>query len=258
MIAKEFTDILGIHVSVLNYQQTLNKIASWIENDKRQYICVAAVHLVMECQKDKGLLAGVNHAGLVTPDGMPLVWLSHFYGQRSVERIYGPTLMQELCKLAALKKYRIFLFGGLRGQSRQLKRKLIEKYQKLIIVGAVDTAVRPFTKSQNAEAIRQINGVHPDIVFVGLGCPWQEKWMIENRACLRAATIIGVGAAFDFLSGYKKQAPHWIQHAGFEWLFRLIQEPQRLIKRYTITNILFLVLISRQLFVDFVRNKLYK
>lgn len=252
-----FTTILGVNVHKLTYPKVLAKIKNWIDKDKKEYVCVANVHAIMECQKDTKLLKGYNQAGLVTPDGMPLVWLSGFYG-RKTERIYGPHLLNRLCGLAERKSYKVFFLGGIDDLSKHLLKKIKGDYPKLNVVGHKNVPVRPIAERDNRVIVKQINSSKAQLVFVGLGCPHQENWMISNRKKLRANVLIGVGAAFDFISGRVKQAPAWIQNIGFEWMFRLTQDPARLWRRYTITNFLFLYKIFSQLTSDFLRNQISK
>lgn len=245
-----YKSILNVKVSPINYKRTLKEVETWIEKRKRSYICVAAVHLVMECQNNKKLLEGVNSSGLVAPDGMPLVWLLSLYGERNIERVYGPTLMLKICELSKERDFKIYLLGGAKGQSKDLKKKLVSRFPKLDIVGYKDTPNLPIIAKEKSNIIDHINRVNPNIVFVGMGCPYQELWMIENRKKLGANVLIGVGAAFDFITGQVEQAPGWLQIAGFEWLFRLIQDPIRLGRRYTITNMEFLYKIFIQISND--------
>ena len=234
------TSILGVRVSAITYADALHCIEQWIVQGKRHYVCVAAVHLVMECQKDERLRRGVNQAGLVTPDGMPLVWLLRLFGYRCVERVYGPTLMEKICRLAERHTWRIFLLGGAGGEAQEVAHVLVNKFPEIRIVGTRDTPIRPIPHLENITIRNEIEKASPDIVFVGLGCPWQELWMIDNRKYVRAPVLVGVGAAFDFFSGRVRQAPRWVQRAGLEWLFRFFQEPKRLWHRYTITNLTFI------------------
>ena len=233
---QEATDILGVKVSTIDYAETLSAISSIISSKKRDYICVCNVHMIMECQKDERLLKGINKAILVVPDGMPLVWLSRFHGHKLKDRVYGPTLMKMLCELSTEKKWKIFLLGGLARTTERLKKKLEIYYPHIKVVGNVDTPNRPLGNRENKNVIKIINKAKPDIVLVGIGCPFQEKWIIENIKYLETHIVIGVGAAFDFITGRVKQAPVWIQKLGLEWLFRLFQDPRRLWKRYVVTN----------------------
>lgn len=252
---KTYTPVLNVRISPLTYAKALQYIKSWMSEGKKTYICVAAVHLVMECQKDKVLLDGVNKAGLVTPDGMPLVWLSKLYGQARVERVYGPTLMLKVCSMAQRKGYKVFLLGGAKGQSKELAQKLTNKFPRLSIVGNRDTPKRPIPTDENNKIIKEINGSGAQVLFVGLGCPYQEHWMIENRDRLNANVLMGVGAAFDFISGRFKQAPVWMQRMGFEWLFRLLQDPKKLWYRYTLLNAQFLYRVSGEIAVNFTKGR---
>lgn len=237
--------VLGVGISVTNPREALRFVKESINHRRRAYICVAAVHLIMECQYDRGLLNGVNRADLVVPDGMPLVWLLKAIDYTKVSRVYGPDLMLAVCRLAAERNYPVFLLGGASGQSKEVEQALLSLFPKLRIVGRCDSPVRPVPPFEKQKIIAKINQTKPEIVFIGLGCPWQEQWMIENRTKLSASVLIGVGAAFDFLSARARQAPVWVQRAGFEWLFRFSQEPKRLWRRYTITNIKFLFLLFR-------------
>ena len=249
------TSILGVEISELNYQKALENIKSWIDEDKRKYVCVANVHLVMECQKDGRLLKRVNNAGLVTPDGIPLVWLSKLYGKKGIERVYGPDLTLKVCQLSEKEGYSIFLLGGNRGRSKHLKQILIKKFPSLSVVGAEDTPQRPIPTKKNTQIIEKINRSGADIVLVGMGCPHQELWMSKNCEKLSSNVLIGVGAAFDFITKSVKQSPGWMQTAGLEWLFRLTQDPKRLFYRYTVLNSLFIIVIVRQLFNDFILKR---
>lgn len=241
------TPILRVRVSAITYADALREMGWWIIEKKRRYVCVAATHLVMECQKDTNLLEGVNRAGLVTPDGMPLVWLLRLYGHKQASRVYGPTLMIKLCSLAAQRGWGVYLLGGAKGQSQEVVRVLLRQFPNLRIVGHYDTPVRPIPLLENQKIVAKINHTYPELVFVGLGCPQQELWMIENRKKLDAPVLIGVGAAFDFFSSRVRQAPEWMQHAGLEWLYRFIQEPKRLWHRYTVINVMFLYLMVKEL-----------
>jgi N-acetylglucosaminyldiphosphoundecaprenol N-acetyl-beta-D-mannosaminyltransferase len=235
--------ILQVRIDPLNYSNTLKQIKDWIvKKTAHHYICVAAVHLVVECQTNLPLLRGVNQAGLVTPDGMPLVWILRHRGFKLADRVYGPTLMHKTCQLAASNHYSIFLLGGSRGQTQQLATILRTKYPALNIVGYLDTPHKQLSQSENQLIIRKINLLQPNLVFVGLGCPYQELWMINNESRLTSNVMIGVGAAFDFITGKQKQAPPWLQNLGLEWCFRLIHNPRRLWKRYTLTNLKFIYL----------------
>lgn len=253
---KKDTYIFNVKLSSLNYQEICRQIDIWIKNKQKKYICVAAVHLVMECQDDEKLRQGVNQAGIVTTDGMPLVWFSKIHGQKS-ERIYGPELMLKICRLAEKRSYRLYFLGGSKGQSLYLKQKLTKKFPQIKIVGYKDTPFKKITKKDNKGIIKDINNKKAQIVFVGIGCPVQEQWMFDNSKFVNANVLIGVGAAFDFICGYKKQAPKWMQKNGLEWLFRLFQEPRRLFYRYTILNTRFTFIAVKEIFMFFLKKIIF-
>ena len=239
-------NILGVGVSALNMTMALEVIEGWIERREPHYVCVTGVHGVMESQRDENLRRIHNRAGLVTPDGMPLVWLSRLKGFRHVERVYGPDLMLALCERSAAKGYRHFFYGGAEGVPEQLASVLQKRFPGLQVAGTFSPPFRPLTPEEDDQIIQMINEAAPDIVWVGLSTPKQERWMAEHVGRLTAPVLIGVGAAFDFLTGRKPQAPRWMQRAGLEWLFRLLTEPRRLWRRYLINNPLFVALVVLQ------------
>lgn len=232
-------NVLGVGISAITPQRALQHIAGWVESGERHYVCVCAVHTVMECQRDPELRGMVNRASLSVPDGMPLVWISRFRGQPHVRRVYGPDLMLSFCELAARRGYTNYLVGGAPGQPEVLARRLVERFPDLLIVGGVATPVRPLSAAENDRIIESINDAGPDVVWVGMGTGYQERWIAQNRHRLRAPVLIGVGAAFDMHSKRVRQAPAWMQRSGLEWFFRLMQEPLRLWRRYLLGNPLF-------------------
>jgi N-acetylglucosaminyldiphosphoundecaprenol N-acetyl-beta-D-mannosaminyltransferase len=229
-------NVLGVGVSAINMAQALETIEGWISRGDRRYVCVSGVHGIMESQSDPVLRDIHNSAGLVTPDGMPLVWLSRMHGYEHVERVYGPDLMLALCARSESCGYRHFLYGGAGDVPELLTARLQQRFPRLNVVGRYSPPFRPLTDEEDAEVVRMINESGADIVWVGLSTPKQERWMREHVGRLDAAALIGVGAAFDFHAGVKKQAPRWMQRNGLEWLFRLGSEPRRLWKRYLINN----------------------
>lgn len=239
-------NILGVGISAVNLTSALEEIERWIEQGKRHYVCVTPVHGIMACHWEPDLRAIFNASGLTTPDGMPIVWLLRWLGHRQVARVYGPDLMLAVCQRSLSKGYRHFLFGGEHGVAEALKARLQERFPGLQVVGTLSPPFGRLEPEEDEEMVRRINEVRPDIVWVGLGCPKQERWMAEHRDRLKAPVLIGVGAAFDFLTGRKPQAPRWMQRAGLEWLFRLLTEPRRLWGRYLINNPLFVALVVLQ------------
>lgn len=243
----ERCDILGVKISAVNLPLAMATLEQWIATDQATYVCVTPVHSVMDCYHQPDLKPIFNNSGMTTPDGMPIVWLLRGYGYKHVDRVYGPDLMRAVCKQSIQKGYRHFLYGGATGVPEKLASILQRNYPGLRVVGAYSPPFRALTVEEDQAIIAKINEAKPDIVWVGLGSPKQERWMAAHVGHIKGATLIGVGAAFDFLSGAKKQAPRWIQRSGFEWLFRLLSEPRRLWRRYLVNNSLFVLLITAQL-----------
>jgi N-acetylglucosaminyldiphosphoundecaprenol N-acetyl-beta-D-mannosaminyltransferase len=234
-------NILGVGVCPVSQAGALSRIDRWIATRDRQYVCVSGIHGVMESQRDDGLRAIHNAAGMVVPDGMPLVWLSRLWGGGGdgVERVYGPDLLLACCGRSLTAGYRHYFYGGGPGVPDLLMARLKARFPGLVVAGGYSPPFRPLTPEEDAEVIRRINAASPDIVWVGLSTPKQERWMAEHRDRVDAPVFIGVGAAFDFHAGLKRQAPRWMQRSGLEWLFRLLAEPRRLWRRYLRNNPLF-------------------
>lgn len=239
-------NILGVGISAVTIEDALAQISKWIEEAERQYVSVCTVHTVMECQKSPAMRQAVNGAGMATPDGMPLVWLSKWHGQTNVSRVYGPDLMLALCQLSVERGYTHYFYGGAAGVPEQLAQTLQKRFLGLKIAGTFSPPFRPLTAKENTEIDGGINLAAPDIVWIGLGTPKQDLWMASHRQTLMAPVLIGVGAAFDFHTGRVPQAPKWMQQAGLEWFFRLLQEPRRLWYRYLVYNPLFILKVLAQ------------
>ena len=240
-------DLLGVKISAINMDMAVSAIDDWAAHRKSNYICVTPAHSVMECYDHSFLAAIFNASGMTTPDGMAVVWWLRWHGQRQVERVYGPDLMLAVCQHSIDKGYRHFFYGGAEGVAQELARKLQSRFQGLSVAGCYSPPFRVLTPAEDDAICQQIHASEADIVWVGLGAPRQELWMSDHKDKLGASVLIGVGAAFDFLSGRKTQAPHWVQQAGLEWLFRLIHEPRRLWRRYIPGYPRFVVLALRQL-----------
>lgn len=238
------TNILGVGVSAINPDMAVDTIDGWIAEGRQNYVCVTGVHGVIESQSDQDLGRILNQAGLVTPDGMPLVWVSRLRNNRSVSRVYGPDLMAEVCAKSVAKGHRHFLYGGAPGVAERLADQLRQRYPGIEIAGLYAPPFRPLTPAEDEAVIEQINASKADIVWVGLSTPKQEYWMAAHLGRLDASVMVGVGAAFDFLAGVKTQAPRWMQRSGLEWLYRLVTEPRRLWRRYLTIVPLFLILIT--------------
>jgi N-acetylglucosaminyldiphosphoundecaprenol N-acetyl-beta-D-mannosaminyltransferase len=251
----ERIEILGIPVDAINVGDAIATIEHWLEQrTPSRYVCIRDAHGVIKAQNDLNLRDIHDKADLVTPDGMPLVWLSRWLGSTRVERVYGPDLMRTISARSAARGYRHFYFGGTPGVADRLAATLVAAYPGLNVVGTSCPPFRPLTAQEDAELVAKINAAAPDIVWVGLGTPKQEYWMASHVGSLNASVLIGVGAAFDFLAGTKKQAPAWMQRSGLEWLFRLMSEPRRLWRRYAVVIPTFIFLALQQLLVSQLRE----
>ena len=228
----EYVPLLGVQISALNMQLALKQMETWLAERSSNYICVAPAHSIMECVNDPTLLPIFNGAGMVTPDGMAVVWLLKLKGRKHVERVYGPDLLLAACAHGLPKGYRHYFYGGAPGVAEKLVEELSERFPGLQVAGMLAPPFRPLSPEEDQEIVRQINAAMADIIWVGLGSPRQEIWMHSHLGKVNAPLMVGVGAAFDFLSGKKTQAPLWIQRNGLEWLFRFASEPVRLWPRY--------------------------
>lgn len=240
-------NVLGVGISALNLQSALAEIAAAISTRRKGYICVTGVHGVMEAQSNELFRNILNNAFLCTPDGMPMVWMGKINGQREMSRVYGPDLMLDICAWSEKNPCRHFFFGGAPGVADSLAEKLKMRFPKMQIVGTFVPPFRPLNPAEENELREKIRAAQPDIVWVGLSTPKQEKFMAEYLPKLDTTLMVGVGAAFDFLSGRVKQAPRWMQRSGLEWFYRLCSEPRRLAGRYLKNNPIFVAKIAMQL-----------
>ncbi len=244
--------VTGIGISKTSYQEVVEICEQWTAErranvgHKARYICVTSVHGVVMAQDDPEVAKILNEADIATPDGMPLVWAIRSFGAREQQRVYGPTLMLEICRNAARAGQRIFLYGGREDTLPLLVERLLRRFPELLIAGSYSPPFRPLTSDEEERARDLIRRADPDIIFVGISTPKQERWMYAHRDCFAGATMIGVGAAFDFHAGRTRQAPAWMQRNGLEWLFRLAVEPARLWKRYLLVTPRFLPLWALQ------------
>jgi N-acetylglucosaminyldiphosphoundecaprenol N-acetyl-beta-D-mannosaminyltransferase len=224
----------------------LSMVGDWIDDGAREYVCVTGVHGVIETLSDPELRQIHNESGLTTPDGMPLVWCSRFAGAPWVDRVYGPDLMLEICRHSLEAGWSHYFYGSSPDVVMDLVTRLQGEFPGLKVVGEHSPPYRDLTDQEVAEDTARINEAGPDIVWVGLSTPKQERWMARFRPDLDASVLIGVGAAFDINSGRVAQAPGWMQRSGLEWLFRLMTEPGRLWRRYLRSNPRFVLEIVRR------------
>ena len=248
-------NVLGVGISDINLQTALAAIADAVGQRRKGYICVTGVHGVMEAQKDEKFRRILNQAFLCTPDGMPMVWVGRVGGHRSMRRVYGPDLMLEVCAWSEKRPCRHFFFGGAPGAAEQLRDRLAARFPKLQVVGCHAPPFRPLDDGEKRQLQEMVRAARPDILWVGLSTPKQERFMAEFLPQLEVTLMIGVGAAFDFHAGRVKQAPRWMQRSGLEWFYLLCREPRRLAGRYLRNNPLFLLKIAGQ-FLGFKRYPL--
>jgi N-acetylglucosaminyldiphosphoundecaprenol N-acetyl-beta-D-mannosaminyltransferase len=240
-------EIVGVDVSTVSMDSAIAAIEQWIADKTPNYVCITGAHGIIESRNDPRLRDIHNAAGMVTPDGMPLVVMARILGFKFVTRVYGPDLMRRLSEISAQRGYRQFYYGGAPGVATRLANTLKAQNPGLAVAGTMTPPFRPLTPEEDEDAVNFINSTAPDIVWVGLSTPKQEYWMASHRGRLNASVIIGTGAAFDFLSGTKRQAPRWMQRSSLEWAYRLASEPRRLWRRYATIVPLFTLLAARQL-----------
>ena len=223
--------VLGVRVDAVQIEDTITQMESWIQQrDGCRFIAVTGMHGVIEAQDDPGFMQILNAADLVVPDGITLLWVGRYrHGYSLKSRTTGSDIMENFCKQTGLK-YRHFLYGGAPGVAESLARTLRERHG-VQVVGTYTPPFRPLTPQEDAEVTSAINEAQPDVLWIGLSTPKQERWMFEHRATLRVPVVLGVGAAFDFLSGAKRRAPQWMGDHGLEWLYRFLLEPRRLWRR---------------------------
>lgn len=236
-------NVLGVGVSALTLQAACAAVLAAKGRQHLGYVCVCTVHGISEAQSDAQFRKILNASYLTTPDGMPLVWL----GPKTVERVYGPDLLLAVCDSGRALGLRHFFYGGAPGVAPALAEKLSARFPGLEVAGWFTPPFRELNEGEFAAFQAEVAQARPDVIWVGLSTPKQERFMAAHAQSLSAGLLIGVGAAFDFHSGRIRQAPRWIQRSGFEWLFRCCMEPRRLGPRYLKTNPLFLLRIAAQL-----------
>jgi N-acetylglucosaminyldiphosphoundecaprenol N-acetyl-beta-D-mannosaminyltransferase len=240
-------DVVGTPLAVIDYEGAMDVMDGMIERRERGYVSAAAVHVVMVARHDPNTRAALDGASLVVPDGRPLMWALNALGARLRDRVYGPELTVRYCRRAAERGHRVWLYGGATPAAlAELEQVLRERFPGIAIAGGWSPPHRPLGDDERREVAARIDADRADVVLVGIGAPKQELWMAEMRPLLDAPVLIGVGAAFDFIAGRKRQAPSWMQRRGLEWLYRLSQDPVRLAPRYLRYNPAFVAAFARQ------------
>lgn len=253
-IAIETVDVLGVPVAVLSPERAAQLVVAAAESSRSEgsprYVCATSVHGLIVGSEDVRFREILSESWLVVPDGMPLVWFGWLAGYRPMQRVYGPELTRRVCELSADRQMQHFFYGGAPGVADELAERMRGRFPGLVVAGTYCPPFRPLSDGELAEVAEIINGSRADIVWVGLSTPRQERWISAIRGRLKVKVLVSVGAAFDFHTGRLRQAPSWIQRAGFEWLLRLMQEPGRLWRRYAYNNPRFVYLALRQLLRD--------
>ncbi|HEU4397055.1 MAG TPA: WecB/TagA/CpsF family glycosyltransferase [Actinomycetota bacterium] len=244
--AVEARRILGMRVDATSYAHAAQQILRWARRGESRYVCVATVNNVIEARDDPDYHAAIEAADLVTPDGMPLVWGLRLLGVAGATRVYGPDLTPAVCALAADHGVPVGFYGGTEDVLERLTAKLRQRLPGLRVVYRSSPPFRPPTPEEERRTVQDLHRSGARILFVGLGAPKQERWMAAHKHRVNAV-MLGVGAAFDFLAGSKRQAPRLVQRLGLEWLYRLVHEPRRLWRRYLYRNPRFVALFAAQL-----------
>ena len=235
-----YCPILKTNINVINMEEAVTYIDKNLEELKGKYICVSNVHTTVMAYRDEAYRKVQNGAVLALPDGKPLSIVSRVRGFRDAERVPGPDLMPEILKISEERGYTHFFYGSKEETLSKLEEKLLERYPKLKIGGMYSPPFRKLTDEEDKQVIDMINKTNADFIWVGLGAPKQEIWMAEHKDKL-CGVMLGVGAAFDFHAGTIKRAPQWMQEMCLEWLYRISQDPKRLLKRYVDTNVSFVI-----------------
>jgi N-acetylglucosaminyldiphosphoundecaprenol N-acetyl-beta-D-mannosaminyltransferase len=240
-------NVLGVGVSALSLDEARDRLLAARSAQPCGYICQATAYGTNMAHRDAAFRDALNGAWFTNPDGMPLVWLGRWHGHAGITRVYGPDLMLAVCDAGRATSLRHYFYGGAPGVAEQLRARLTERFPGLTVAGTFTPPFRELASDELAALRADLAAARPDIVWVGLSSPTQEKFMAAHAASLPAGALVGVGAAFDFLSGRVAQAPRWMQRSGLEWLHRLATEPRRLWRRYLVHNPLFVLRTIAQL-----------
>ena len=238
--------VLGAHITALGWRETLDVLRGWAARGESRYVCISNVHMVVTAQQDATLAEAIRMADMATPDGAPVAWMLRRLGFPSQPRISGTELMLAYFNEAAARSEPVFLLGSTPETLDGLVQALRTRLPGLLLSDAYSPPFRALSELEDAALVDRINDSGARTLWVSLGCPKQEKWMLAHRGRVNAV-MFGVGAAFDFVAGTKPRAPQWMQTAGLEWLHRLTSEPGRLWQRYLVTNTLFVLGAVRQL-----------
>ena len=232
-------NILGVNIAVTNMTDTIKQITDNLDKWRGKYICVSNVHTTITAYENEEYRDVQNGAVMALPDGGPLSSYARKRGHKEAERVTGPDLMQEILKMSDEHNWKHFFYGSSQDTLDKLKEAIKTGYKNVEVVGMISPPYRELTEEEDAEYIKTINAANPDFVWIGLGAPKQEIFMNAHENKINAL-MLGVGAAFDYESGKLKRAPQWMQKHDLEWVYRLMQDPKRLFRRYLVTNLRFI------------------
>ena len=240
-------NILGVGVSAVSIESAIEQSEALLDRGNSGYVCVTGVHGIMEAQADEDFRNILNRSFLTTPDGMPTVWLGHLQGFKRMTRVYGPDYMTLMCERSVARGYKHFFYGGNTGVAAALREKLTRRFPGLNVAGIYTPPFRPLNELEEQDLQSQLEAAQADILWCGLSTPKQERFMAAYSGRLPVKLMVGVGAAFDILSGNISEAPMWMKKSGLQWLYRLMKEPRRLWRRYLSNNPRFAWLTMLQL-----------
>jgi N-acetylglucosaminyldiphosphoundecaprenol N-acetyl-beta-D-mannosaminyltransferase len=240
-------NVLGIGVSAVDMEGTASLFEARIRERAKGYVCLTGVHGIMEARRDPSLKSIFAEALLVAPDGMPTVWMGHLQGFSPMKRVFGPDLMVDIIGRAEFRECTHFFCGGEPGIADALRDEMLRQFPWVQIVGTYSPPFRPMTAMEDRELESRVRSLQPDIIWVGLSTPKQERFMARYLPRLDTKLMIGVGAAFLYHTGTIQDSPEWVKRAGLQWLHRLLQEPSRLWRRYLLNNPLFIILALLQI-----------
>lgn len=244
--SKKIIQVIDAPIDQVTWEEAIQRLSLWGEQHESRVVCICNAHSVVTAKQDIEFNQVLQHADMSTPDGAPVAWMINKVSGQPQARINGPDLMLKYCEHAEKIGQSIYLYGGQESTLNILVDVLKSKYPNLKIAGYLSPPFRELSDEEKNKIIQNINDSGAHTVWVGLGCPKQEKWMHEHKGKINAV-MVGVGAAFDYHAGTIKRAPKWMQNSGLEWFHRLCSEPKRLWKRYLVTNTLFVIYALKQL-----------
>lgn len=250
-------DILGVRLNFIDYETAIRTINRFHNNNQRVYVTLTNPHSVLLCHRDQKMRRATAGAAMNLPDGIGTILAAKLLGYENTGRVTGPALMLRLCDTGRSYGYRHYFYGGKKNVAEKLAAALAKTYPGLKIAGTYTPPFRELSHSEDKQIVSKINHAKPDILWVGLGAPKQEKWMAAHLGKIHAAVMIGVGAAFDFHTATVPWAPPWIRKIGFEWAYRLLKEPKRMWRRNFDSPLFLIKIISQRLTTTAARRKYF-